>query len=600
MKRLFKLKKIVVTLLMTALIAQSSGCVGIKVPEKYKEKQEEEEKSKNREVEKASPTDYKLKDNSYIYEGDDDGVVTMYLTVSRGNASDNTDHSWEEVNKYNAFYYSENDLEKYGVNGLLQVGDELGPASGELGYGRTTPNCTVVIRGQTSSKDPQKGYKIKINKNQGDWRDQTVINLNKHEMEGLRFRNKMMFDLQKDLPDMTSLRTQFVHLYVKDLTKEEPDTVFYDYGLYTQVEQPNKKMLKAHGLDPNGNLYKENQMFEFFYYDDIRLVTDPDYDEKKFNYYLKTRGSNDHSKLIEMLKDVNDGAADGDEILDKWFDRENLSTWMAFNIITGNVDTQSRNTLLYSPSNLNTWFLMDWDCDAALRRYENSLKANDPAFYKDDAWGWEIGVSNYWSNVLFQKILKSESFRKLLDEKVEAIYKEYSSGKVMDMAKKYAAIVKPYCYGPVDKIYEPLKEEEYDKVLNNLNDEMKLNYELYKKSLDMPMPFYIGKPVAEADKTIFTWDTAYSFRGSDIRYSIEIADNYDFNKPIIKEDNLFIGQYDYAGNLKAGQYFIRVKAYDDHDNSQTAFDYYVTEDRRIYGTICFYVEKDGTIKQEGE
>ncbi|MFR3321636.1 MAG: hypothetical protein ACLTSZ_11500 [Lachnospiraceae bacterium] len=34
---------------------------------------------------------------------------------------------------------------------------------------------------------------------------------------------------------MISLRTQFVHLYVKDLT-EDTGAAFEDYGLYTQVE----------------------------------------------------------------------------------------------------------------------------------------------------------------------------------------------------------------------------------------------------------------------------------------------------------------------------------------------------------------------------
>ena len=38
---------------------------------------------------------------------------------------------------------------------------------------------------------------------------------------------------------MMGLRTQFVHLYVKDLTDSDTGA-FVDYGLYTQVEQLNK------------------------------------------------------------------------------------------------------------------------------------------------------------------------------------------------------------------------------------------------------------------------------------------------------------------------------------------------------------------------
>ena len=73
----------------------------------------------------------------------------------------------------------------------------------------------------------------------------------------MRFRNKMAYDLIKGIPQMMGLRTQFVHLYVKDNTDGSSDT-FQDYGLYTQVEQLNKTALKTHGLDSKGQLYKVN------------------------------------------------------------------------------------------------------------------------------------------------------------------------------------------------------------------------------------------------------------------------------------------------------------------------------------------------------
>ena len=85
--------------------------------------------------------------------------------------------------------------------------------------------------------------------------------------EGMRFRNKLAYDLIRGIPQMVGLRTQFVHLYVKDNT-EESGVKFEDYGIYTQVEQLNKTALKSHGLDSNGQLYKINS-FEFYRYEDI-------------------------------------------------------------------------------------------------------------------------------------------------------------------------------------------------------------------------------------------------------------------------------------------------------------------------------------------
>ena len=175
----------------------------------------------------------------------------MYLTVSEGNASDNTDHTWTQVNSYSAYHYDELGIERYAVNGLLQVGDENGPVEGQLGYGQVVPNATVTIRGQTSTRYAQKNYRITIRDNKGTWDDQKVINLNKHEQDQSRFANKLCYDLMSELPGMIAMRTRFVHLYVKDMT-EGGSGEFKDYGLYTQVEQLNKRALRSHGLDKNG------------------------------------------------------------------------------------------------------------------------------------------------------------------------------------------------------------------------------------------------------------------------------------------------------------------------------------------------------------
>ena len=49
-----------------------------------------------------------LRDKDELYEVyDDAGIVTMYLTVSRGNSSENTDHSWAEINTYSVYDYAD-------------------------------------------------------------------------------------------------------------------------------------------------------------------------------------------------------------------------------------------------------------------------------------------------------------------------------------------------------------------------------------------------------------------------------------------------------------------------------------------------------------
>ena len=122
-----------------------------------------------------------LRDNESLYKVyDDSGVETMYLTVSRGNSSEGTDHSWSEINQYSVDDYAAMGVGRYKVNGLLQVGDEQGPVSGKLGFGESAPNATVQIRGQSSSKNEQKNYKIELKSGKGKWRGQRTIALNKH------------------------------------------------------------------------------------------------------------------------------------------------------------------------------------------------------------------------------------------------------------------------------------------------------------------------------------------------------------------------------------------------------------------------------------
>ena len=66
-----------------------------------------------------------IHDNKSLYELDDDlEVVTMYLTVQSGNAADNTNHTWQEINQNSVYYYEELGIERYSVAGILKVGNE--------------------------------------------------------------------------------------------------------------------------------------------------------------------------------------------------------------------------------------------------------------------------------------------------------------------------------------------------------------------------------------------------------------------------------------------------------------------------------------------
>ena len=546
-------------------------------------------------VEKAPLEDINsvhLRDNPELYTVyDDSGVVTMYLTVSRGNDSENTNHSWAEINHYSVYDYEAMGVPRYQVNALLQVGDENGPLPGELGYAVEAPNATVQIRGQTSSRNDQKNYKIKLKKNKGSWRGQRTIALNKHMSEGLRFRNKMAYDLIKGIDQMMGLRTQFVHLYVKDLT-DSSSGVFEDYGLYTQVEQLNKTALTAHGVDSNGQLYKIN-FFEFYRYEDvIRLTTDPAYDQTAFEKHLEIKGDSDHSKLIKMLDVLNDESSSmDDELFVTYFDKENIAYWMAFQLLTGNADTQSRNVYLYSPQNSEKWYFWDWDNDAMLRRKERKLKNFS------DSNSWDRGVSNYWGNILFRRCLQTQSYRDMLDTAMKELYAYMNEERIQSMLEHYRSVTEKYVWQMPDRMNVPITHDEYEEVLKSIWPEIDENYNYYWESYRKPMPFFIGKPQVVNGSLLLNWDPSYNFEIENIYYTVELAKDYLFTTTFFRQENLILPELT-MDTLPAGQYFLRVRATNASGYTQDAFDYYVTETGKHYGMICFYVQPDGSIAED--
>lgn len=529
-----------------------------------------------------------ISDNSSLYEESGRDVVTMYLTVRKGNKSEGTNHTWTEVNEHSAYYYDEKGIDRYKVEALLQVGTDKGIEPGGLGYGKVAPNATVQIRGQSSSMNPQKNYKIELKENQGSWNGQTTIDLNKHMTDGLRYRNKLGFDLLSDIDQLMSLRTQFVHLYVKDLTETE-EGEFVDYGLYTQVEQLNKTALRAHGLDRTGHLYKIN-FFEFYKYEDvIKLESDPSYNKAAFEEYLEIKGASDHTKLIAMLRDLNDYTIPIEDILDKYFDISNLTYWMAFNLLTGNVDTQSRNAYLYSPQNSDTWYLYSWDLDGCFRYDEDKVRGTD--------WAgeWEFGVSNYWGNVLFKRCLKSDTFRAYLDLAIGDVKNSLEKEKIKGLIGEYRNVIDGYLYSEPDVIYAPLTPEDYEKVSDNVPNLVDYYYEKFSESLQKPMPFFIGTPALSNDALYFTWDESYDFQNDDIKYQVLLSDDLDFSNVIFEYSGFWNScETDSPG---PGQYFLKITCSDGEGNEQKAFDYYDTEEQRFYSTICFYIHEDGTVSR---
>ena len=539
--------------------------------------------------------DLPFQDNFNIYQYDDpDSVVVLYITVRMGNSSDKTNYTWAEVNSFNKWVNGSRsaNIEVGKADAIVQVGDENGPVPGELGYEAVVPNATIQIRGASSSAMPQKSYKIELYKNGGQWRGQSTIALNKHIFDLSRVRNKLAIDLSKQIPNMVSLRTQFIHLFVRDQTVDPNNSAFEDYGLFTQIEQVNRTFLKNHLLDPNAHLYKATS-FEFYRYpDQFRLADDPLYNEDEFSHRLEIKGDHDHSKLLQMLDDINNYDLQIGPSFEKYFDEDNYFTWLAFNILMGNVDTQNQNFYLYSPLNSHKWYFIPWDYDDSLFRFDRE-ELGEYSYQH-----FESGIANYWGSVLHKRVLREKAYRQKLDSKIKGLLEFLTPERIQEMLNLYQPIVKPYAFRLPDLTYLPGSRNEFDHLYAVIPSEIQNNYNLYLESLTTPMPFYLDTPTVESNSLSFDWDDAYDFSGQDIIYTFEVSTDVDFkdSKKIVAQTSLTNVTDFQMEMLKQGIYYWRVIATNQMEKTQHAFDTYFDSNSNPHdGVKSFAITENGQV-----
>lgn len=530
-----------------------------------------------------------LTDDPALYaQQDGTSLVYFYLTVKGGNAADATNHTFAQVNEYLNLQGMKN-VEKIKSEILFQVGDEYGPLPEEIGFGETLANATFNVRGRSSTGAPQKSYRIDLMASAGLWRGQRAIAINKHPYDRSRLRNMLFFTLLQKVPDMTSLRTQFVGVFIKDETAGE--TAFTDLGLFTQVELPNGRYLRNHGLSRGGNLYKAN-MNEFFRYEDkIRLATDPLYDLAVFSEVLEPKTTEDHAKLIAMLDAVNDDTIPIERTVGQYFNLENITSFLAYNILMGNTDTNSQNYMLYSPVNSDIWYFICWDGDGC-------LPFSEAAIYEDDGSrpDWAYGVSNYWGMVLFNRMLRVTSYREALTAKVEELRAIITPEVIAAEIARYRTVVDTFTSRMPDAIHLNGTAAQLARLYRSMPGDVTTAYRYFVESLSKPMPFFLGDVTAADGSLTFPWGDAYIFDTSLIYYNLQVATDWTFAADaIVYEKQRMLQLHETIPALPAGDYYWRVVAQNESGKTQTAFDWFSGVGADHYGMRRFTVTAGGEV-----
>lgn len=526
-----------------------------------------------------------LVEDRTIYATDkNDSLSNLYITVMKEDDPNAKGITFLDLHQTNSTTIeSEDNDEKIKI--IMQEGTAEGPSVGLFGYSTRTANGTIEIRGASSRRASQKSYKIRLFDSAGYWKDQRNINLNKHNDDITRVRQKLSFDYFKMIPNFSSLRTQFVQLYVKDLTGNQPNPQFIDYGLYTQIEQPNKTFLEAHGMDRNGHLYKANQ-FEFLRYPDkIKLSSDPGFDKSKFESVLETKGNDNHQKLITMLEDVNDPTKNINEVIRKHFDRDNYLTWMATNILMGNIDTNGHNFYLYSPTNSDKWYFLPWDYDLSWGYFEAEGKRSP----SQKLANWQSSFAFYWGSVLHQRFLKNSDNVKELGEKIEEISKIITKEQTTALLKSYYPIARSFVNRTPDLYHLPYEIKHFESEYWQIPNEPEINKKEFYEHLEFPMPIYSDSPKMKGDQLVFTWDHSYDLQGDDLTYDFAISYDPAFHKIYYQAKNLRNTEVA-VNKLPKGRYFYKLTIKDSKGHMQTQFDYYDEENARHHGVKEFTVQ----------
>jgi len=328
-------------------------------------------------------------------------------------------------------------------------------------YQMRSPNASIRVRGNRGSA--LKSYRIKLI--DGAYWGQSVFNINKNLRDPSRIANKLAHDLIKDIDHIYGFRTNFLRVYIRD-DKQEGD--FVPYGLYTHIEQPNKAYLKARGLDVAGSIYRAEN-FDFQLTKELKNVDDPLYNKEAFETVLSIREGKEHSKLIKMLKDINDENKEFNQLFHSYFHEENYLTWLSINILLGNVDAMSCGFLLYNPSDSSMWYLLPWDFDGIFLWMEED---EDMPSILD-----KLRDVN-----LHRRYLEQEgNLRKLHDKIEELISESFSPNKIKALKKTYKPILLEMMNKYPDNLLLNIPMVEYMAYIDQIDEKIYRNYQEFLK-----------------------------------------------------------------------------------------------------------------------
>ena len=467
-------------------------------------------------------------------------------------------------------------------------------------------NATLRLRGATSRLVDLKSYRIKLDSKKELWRKQRKLQLNKHTGDLTRIKNKLSFDLMTTIPNLSSLRTQFIQMYIDN----------QNYGLFTHVENVGKEYLKNRGYDKDSNIYKAEN-FEFKKHPELQIdANGQPLDITAFETILEQKRGDDSKKLWEMLNALNDPNNNfKTDVLDKYFNVNNILTWEAVNILMGNSDITTSNFYIFNPKGKDTFYILPWDYDQSWGYdWEETTIRND--YVPDKKYR---GPHNFWATKLGQRFLSQPNGLNLLKEAVTEIKNNYlTEAKIKAFADSYYPIVYPQISQNPDFDYLDFNKDTdketltaYTELYNQIATTVEANYQKFLVDLNSPMPFRFDKPRIVGTNIVFEWDESVDLQGDSVTYDLEISTSPSFAPNTIAYSKKGISGTTFTTQwmLPKGKYYLRMTSRDNVNPTQNwqyaTNEYYDMQNDKInYGVKEFTIDVDGvmpdTIKIDGQ
>jgi hypothetical protein len=426
----------------------------------------------------------------------------------------------------------------------------------------STPNGMLQLHGSTSRTAIQKSFQVHLAKTGAAWRGSHTVNLLKHPFDLTRVRSSIAFDEFRSISDFTSLRQGFVHLTINGA----------DQGLYQWLEEPDTDFLTAHGLDPQGTLYK-SQTFAFQPIDPT-VAADPD----QFSVLVEAKGTPAAAKLQQMAAAVNDMTQNINDVIATYFNRANYVTWLAVNMLMTNYDTNTQNFILYSPSGYAGWYFLPWDYDGAWDWYDQPGEFVLPRYRQ--------GISNWWSIMLHARFLADPDNLAEVDARIEALTATINDSATAALMAGYHDLVQSFISVEPDLDNLPCAtggtpqaivdwQTEYTRV----GGVASAAFATYQATLDRPMPFYLYMPDIDdptnPDSVIFSWGASAQLHQVPFSYDLEVntTPTFDPSGVVLSQPGLTATQSTVT-TLPTGHYYWRVTARasnDPDDNWQSDY-----------------------------